>query len=466
MRLLIAIAVCIILGGCMHSSPGLPHLKRGDHSSAAHAKKRVDRVAVSRPGSERNRKIVRSKKLPYATGVVPTEGAPPDVSETEWVLSGARLAKAIEALRLPPPGASYRARKATNKEPHKREGELLDEEDRGASPVSNKRLQPVYFSTNREMKAEPLLGLSSITARRSTMKYGLTIVSVPKEHEIGKVERPKFSFLTWSRELETDDNHFRIKSLTVMERDMFVERLRADSDAILLFIHGFNVKFDDAIYKAAQIAYDANFGGSVLVFSWPSAGNPLRYDYDRISADYSVDDLLRILKILTEEIGDKKIYVVAHSLGNQILVDALQQAAIGKANLNITELVLAAPDVDRGVFLKKAAELKSVAKNMTIYASSTDKALLASDVKAWGTRMGYIDKDGPNLVEGIETIDVTAVGDDMFGLGHSTYSASRAVLDDLGRLISSKTHMRPHERTPTLKFMPDKENVKYWLYPR
>jgi hypothetical protein len=116
--------------------------------------------------------------------------------------------------------------------------------------------------------------------------------------------------------------------------------------------------------------------------------------------------------------------------------------------------------------MKKAAQIKSVAKNITMYASSADKALLASDKKAWGTRMGYIDSHGPNLSEGIETIDVTAVGDDMFGLNHSTFSGSRAVLDDLGHLIRSGIHLAPIDRTPTLQFMPDKEHVKYWLYPR
>jgi hypothetical protein len=61
---------------------------------------------------------------------------------------------------------------------------------------------------------------------------------------------------------------------------------------------------------------------------------------------------------------------------------------------------------------------------------------------------------------------VTAVGDDMLGLDHSTFSNSRAVLDDLGHLIRSLTHIEPDARTPTLKFMPDKAHLQYWQYPR
>ena len=125
---------------------------------------------------------------------------------------------------------------------------------------------------------------------------------------------------------------------------------------------------------------------------------------------------------------------------------------------------MAAPDIDKDVFLKKAKQIKSVAGNITLYASSADKALLASDKKAWVTRLGYIDANGPNLVDGVETIDVTAVGDDMFGLNHSVVSESRSVLDDLGRLIVSQIHP-PGVRSPTLRFMPDKIHTKYWMYP-
>jgi len=161
----------------------------------------------------------------------------------------------------------------------------------------------------------------------------------------------------------------------------------------------------------------------------------------------------------------KKLFVVAHSLGNQIVVDALQQAALSNIRLNISELVLAAPDVDKDVFMSKAAQIKSVAGKITMYASSEDKALLASDKKAWGTRMGYIDNNGPNLIDGIETIDVSAVGNNMFGLNHGTFSDNQVVLDDLGRLIVSSTHP-PSLRSPILRGIPNQNTPKYWIYPK
>jgi esterase/lipase superfamily enzyme len=328
-----------------------------------------------------------------------------------------------------------------------------------------KALQPVYFATDRTRVQGAPLEDSFAGERDPNMTYGRAIVSIPKSHVIGNVERPKFRLIRLGVEPETDADHFRIKDIAWLDRGALVDQLKGGADSVLLFIHGYNVKFADALFKAAQIAFDANFAGTVLVFSWPSAGNLVKYDEDRESADFAVPHLTQTFRLLTDEIGKKNVYIVAHSMGNQVLVNALLESALSKANLTITELVMAAPDVDKDVFGTKLDQVRAVAKNVTVYASAVDKALLASGEKSFGTRLGYVGKNGPNIFAGIDVIDVTAVGDDMLGLDHGTFSSSRAVLDDLGRLIRSLTHLPPDVRTPTLKFMPDKAHVEYWLYP-
>ena len=326
-------------------------------------------------------------------------------------------------------------------------------------------LQPVYFATDRVPATGAPLEASFTAGRASTISYGLTVVSIPKNHTVGNVERPKFSYLKWRYQAETDADHFRIKAQTPLDHDALVSELADGDDSVLLFVHGYNVTFADAVYKAAQIAYDANFPGSVLAFSWPSAGALLKYDEDRESSEFAAPDLGQILQMLSAEIGDKKVYIVAHSMGNQVLVGALQQAALSKTDLTINELVMAAPDVDKDVFSRKAEQIRSVAKNVTVYASAADKALLASGEKSYGTRLGFVGPGGPNSFPGIEVIDVTAVGDDMLGLDHGTFASSGAVLADLGRLIRSVSHLEPDIRTPTLALMPDKAHLKYWRYP-
>jgi esterase/lipase superfamily enzyme len=290
----------------------------------------------------------------------------------------------------------------------------------------------------------------------------------------GGLERPTWWSNIWRPLLgygkETDEDHFRIHGIVLLTRERLIAELssRADSrhpNSVLLFIHGYNTSFEDAIFRAAQIAYDANFEGKVLVFSWPSAGDLSGYPYDEDSGRLSVGHLLTVLQVL-KELKDEHVYVVAHSLGNQILVDTLARAALSKVNLQISELVMAAPDVDKRVFEDNAAMIASVAKNMTMYASAADKALIVSGRFHRDMRIGFIGPDGPNLVDGIETIDVTAVGDDMFDINHSIYAAIRPVLEDLAHIIGSEAHEAPDRRSRTLKFMPDREHVKYWLFPR
>lgn len=344
-----------------------------------------------------------------------------------------------------------------------------DHNTSGGGPIAltpdMKALQPVFFATDRTRVQGAAVEASFEAGRDPDITYGQAIISIPKNHDIGNVERPKHRFLWFGSQPETDADHFRIKGIAWLDRGVFVDQLKGGADSVLLFIHGYNVSFADAVYKAAQIAYDANFAGTVLAFSWPSAAALFKYDEDRESAEFAVPHLAQTLRLLTDEIGKKNVYIVAHSMGNQVLVNALQQSALSGKDLAITELVMAAPDVDKDVFGTKVDQIRSVAKNITLYASAADKALLASGEKSFGTRLGYVGSNGPNVFEGIDVIDVTAVGDDMLGLDHGTFSSSRAVLDDLAHLIRSLTHLPPDLRTPTLKFMPDKAHVQYWLYP-
>jgi esterase/lipase superfamily enzyme len=326
--------------------------------------------------------------------------------------------------------------------------------------------QPVLFATNRKWNAKATtLSETFQMDRDSRVTYGHALVTIPKDHNIGEVERPRTTLLIFTED-ENARKHFLMKEFGTLTREEFASRIGGQADSVLLFVHGYNVTFYDAIFKAAQIAFDANYQGTVIAFAWPSAANTLLYDYDNVSARYSPPALLEVLQLVRAQAPQKKLIIVAHSLGSDVVVETLQRARLSGIHLNISELVFAAPDVDKDLFMSKAEDIKEVAGNVTIYASSADKALLVSKRKASGSRMGYIEAgQPPNFVKGMETIDVTAVGDDMLALNHGTYSGSRSVLDDLGRIIASGTHP-PHVRSPTLRSMPDREHTDYWMYPR
>jgi esterase/lipase superfamily enzyme len=333
-------------------------------------------------------------------------------------------------------------------------------------PPGAKAVQPVAFATNRVVGPSDEIKLASVTSDRgSSITYGRAWVSIPDAHRIGVTERPKFVWWKAGVEKETTESHFRVMRLTSVSKEYFSAVMKNSENAAMLFVHGYNSTFEDAIFKAAQIAFDANFRGTVAAFSWPSRAQLLAYDYDQVSADISSTALLEVLKAIKDS-GVSKIYVVAHSLGSRVVTMALERASLTGVKLDIAELIFAAPDVDKDFFLQKAEDIKAVAGKVTIYVSAADKALLASSKKAGDiSRIGYVMAAGPTLIKGMEIIDVTAVGDDMFGLNHGTFSGSRSVLDDIGRIILSGTHP-PHLRTPTLRLMPDEKSVSYWLYPK
>jgi esterase/lipase superfamily enzyme len=303
------------------------------------------------------------------------------------------------------------------------------------------------------------------------LAYGSAAIRVPDAHKIGQVERASdsdwtiFGITLWETKPD-EKKHFVAKQFVGLSKDQFVDVIkRSKNDGALLFVHGIATPFPDAIFKTAQIAFDTNFPGVPITFAWPTTGTwqPWDYNYDRESALYSRDAFLDTLRLIHNDAGISKLCIIAHSMGNQIVVDALAHAQ--GAGIGIAELVMAAPDVDNDVFRSMVTRLRTAAKGLTLYVSSADKAMLASRLNAGGApRAGDVPADGPLVADGVDTIDVTAVGDDLFALNHSVYSSNRALLDDIGRILLTSTRP-PDVRSPQLRRVPERsEHPRYWRY--
>ncbi len=90
---------------------------------------------------------------------------------------------------------------------------------------------------------------------------------------------------------------------------------QSDEKDVLLFIHGFNVTFEEAMLRAAQLGYDLNFKGGVAAFTWPSLGSVGGYIADQDSAVYSRNFLSEFIKLLIKP-GTKKLHILANN-GNK-----------------------------------------------------------------------------------------------------------------------------------------------------
>jgi len=299
--------------------------------------------------------------------------------------------------------------------------------------------------------------------RADQLHYGLTQVRVPEQRQFGTLGRPwKLPIFAITLEREKARKHFIVNQVLEIHlndwKDMVTDH---SSDDALVFVHGFNTGFKDGLYRAAQIFWDLQYEGVPVFFSWASGGRVADYAYDYDSADHGADLFCEMLAHLIDA-GITRVHVLAHSMGNHLVVNALERHDHLGTPLAIAELMMAAPDVDRNAYLSKIPKLRSVIPGLTLYASSADKALQTSKrLRRRVQRAGDILDGKPLLVAGVDAIDVTAIGEETFGLGHGAYAAKRSILNDIGLLINS--HLRPpHKRLVELRGMPAEAKPPQW----
>lgn len=346
-----------------------------------------------------------------------------------------------------------------------------------AAPQTDWDVVPVFYGTDRARKDLPKrIAYSSERARR--LELGRALVTVPKAHQVPKIERPfavrvPYFQVTLYEQTEDPKLHFTIRELKALSQEEFLalvrERVggsRAFKDQAVVFVHGYNTAFDYALYRAAQMAYDLKFDGAAFLYSWPSSGGVAGYGYDRESSTQAEPYMKEFLALVLKETGAKSVSVIAHSMGNLPLLNVLRELGPSlPPDVRLNEIILAAPDVDRDVFANLAANIKRYGRGVTLYCSANDRAMTASRRVAGGVpRAGDVPPGGPIVIAGIDTIDVTQTSTDVLSLNHSTYAENSALLNDIGLLL--QTGERPPEkRIPILqKIMTPKG--EFWRYPQ
>ena len=307
-------------------------------------------------------------------------------------------------------------------------------------------------------------------ADRGRLVKGICKVTVPDTHERGMVERP--SLLRFEVR-EDQQDHIVLTSAVELSDDDFQRRLAetvalSPSKDLLVFVHGYNVDFESAVQRTAQIAVDLPFEGVPVCYSWPSQGTLFGYTVDETNAGWTQTHLKQFLLELAGETGARSINVVAHSMGNRPTTGALVEIGWERSRSGpgaggpedhgqmFDRVVLAAPDVDADRFRRDLAPvLTQVANHVTLYASSDDQALIASKRVHGYPRAG---ESGRNVVvvPGIETVDVSGI--DLSLLGHSYYGDNRSMLQDLYEVVRARL---PAPRRRLLTPRPHGE-LTYW----
>lgn len=270
------------------------------------------------------------------------------------------------------------------------------------------------------------------------------VISIPPDRvrKIGEVEWPKVIPADPRREFATI-------SATVLKRDEIISELharlsRAPSRKVLIFVHGYNSRFDDAVFRFAQIVHDSGAKVVPLLFTWPSRGELLAYGYDRESANYSRDALEATLNYLVRDPSVSEVSVLAHSMGNWVTLEALRQMAIRNRGIStkIKSVMLASPDVDVDVFRTQLLSMGVRRPHLTLFVSNDDKALKASQWLWGGTaRLGTVDAEVEpyrDLMEreNIDVVDLSRINT-ADQLNHGKFSESPEVIRLIGRQLAT-----------------------------
>ncbi len=150
--------------------------------------------------------------------------------------------------------------------------------------------------------------------RARTPSFAQITVSLPKLRKEGDVawpeklpSNPKTDFATLkAEEFDLDGAKGWLKASVKKSTD----------HSVLVFIHGFNNRFEDSVYRFAQIVHDSNVHSAPVLVTWPSRGSLLAYGYDRESTNYTRNALETLFQYLAKDGDVNEVNVLAHSMGN------------------------------------------------------------------------------------------------------------------------------------------------------
>jgi len=282
--------------------------------------------------------------------------------------------------------------------------------------------------------------------RGSDIELREIVVSIPPDgkRKVGQVQWPS----KLPADPEKDFATVSVESLDAARAGrVWLDRNLPKSRRVLVFVHGFNNRYEDAVYRFAQIVHDSKTDAAPVIFTWPSRASIFDYSYDKESTNYSRDALEELLRAVVAKPEVGEVTVMAHSMGTWLAVETLRQMAIrdGRVPKKIQQVILASPDLDVDVFGQQLRAIGEPRPHFTLFVSRDDRALtLSRRISGNVDRLGQInpaEEPYRSMLEkqGITVLDLTALksGD---RLNHGKFAESPEVVRLIGnRLIDGQT---------------------------
>ena len=305
----------------------------------------------------------------------------------------------------------------------------------------------VFYATDREAATDrqPIDYVGTRSAKNS-LSYGSCDVSIPETHAFAEIERPSI----WRLEFHADpEKHMVLQNVAPEAKDVFFRQVSAavsssPSKDAFVFIHGYNVSFEHAAIRTAQLTYDLGFKGAPILYSWPSKGSLFGYLADEDAVDETTANFKLFLEDVANQGGTSVVHVIAHSMGNRAALSALSQLANDPHFPNFSKfstIVFAAPDVDRNMFISSIAQIRKPQTRITLYVSQHDQALTASHLLFHKELRAGEGGSSSIVLPKMDTVDVSQLSAD--ALGHSYYGDNSEVVRDVLGFFGGRSAPRP-----------------------
>jgi len=280
--------------------------------------------------------------------------------------------------------------------------------------------------------------------RSTVTSFGQATVAVPPDHQLGVVEYPPIP-----ADPQKDFGVIRAETTTStagFERLLNAQAAKRENGArsAIVYVHGFNSTFAEALYLNTQLIHDYGRHEIPVLFSWPSSGKGLAYARDHESILTARSPLETLLDSLQASDLDS-FSIVAHSMGSQLVMEALRQRSIraaGQQWSKLSEVALVSPDIDLDVFAQMTTDMGGLPQPFIIVSSKEDKLLGISDIVNGSVeRLGQVSSDSETPSQGATLISADFAAD-VFSSNHMTAFRSPEMIEYLSAYENSLAAQR------------------------
>lgn len=319
-----------------------------------------------------------------------------------------------------------------------------------------------FFSTNRSFNLD--LDANNMFGQRRIAEatFGKSYTIVRRTGASFEIE-PDSLFKVAIGDAPTDPQSLAHNE--VLERDNFADDIntqisRNEDERALLYVHGFNVSFEEAAESSAKLSYDLGFSGTPFFFSWPASGGSSAYiaDFeDMVGSQRALESLINDILQLTEV---EQLYVVAQGMGANLASHALKNVFVTYPGFRsrVREIILVAPDIEEDEFSNELVPYIGSAEHpLTLYVSAQDAELDYS--KRFNSyQLAGDSADRVLVLDHVETIDVRAASSAL--MDAEGFADSNSILEDLWDLIHNGNRANSRS-TLTAQYRPE---GTHWAY--